>query len=411
MKKRSPNFKIRKYFGLIIVLLVLCFLVYKNASDFSLFSTYVPVEPIAVHNNGKGFAGSATCVECHLEIYNTHIETAHYKSTAKANLKTVKGSFTPPKNSFSLNDSIEFKMENRNGLLYQEAFLKSDNQRISSSRFDITIGSGTKGQSYLKWKDSSLYQLQVTYFTSNDSWVNSPGYPSDRLASDRPIFERCLECHMTYAKSTKQFNKRNSYRKSQIVYGIDCERCHGPALDHVNFHRENPLDTVAMHVVKHSDLTRQQNLDACALCHSGLRMRRSKDPFIFVTGDTLNKFSTPDYTEKDLEELDVHGNQYGLLSASKCFKKSDAMNCTTCHNPHENQRGNRVSFNKKCQSCHGKGDGFHGVCTASEASKEASNNNCIQCHMPIVLSKTMKIETSADTLNPVPVRTHFIGIY
>ncbi|GAA3605596.1 multiheme c-type cytochrome [Flavivirga amylovorans] len=411
MAEKLKNTKLKKNIFALIILLGVCFLVFKLLPDFFSIGAYSPIEPIAIHSNGKGFTGSEACAECHLDIYNTHIETAHFKSSAKANLKTVKGSFKDHENIFNLNDSIGFKMEVRNDVLYQDAFLKSNNAHISSSRFDIVIGSGTKGQSYLKWQDSSLYQLQVTYFTPSNSWVNSPGYPSDQVATDRPIFGRCLECHMTYAKSTERFYKRNSYEKSQMVYGIDCERCHGPSNDHVNFHRKNPLDTVAMHVVKHGDLTRQQNLDACALCHSGVRARRSKSPFSFIAGDSLNQFSTPDYTEKDLKNLDVHGNQYGLLSASKCFKKSDVLNCTTCHNPHENQRDDHIAFNKKCQSCHDSGIGSHRICSATEESKKNSDNNCIQCHMPLTFSKGMKIETSQGTLKAVEVRTHLIGIY
>ncbi len=410
MKKQAQK-KVKKSIGFFIVLLLVCFLVFKYFFNTSSTGGYAPIEAIAVHSKGNGFSGSAACAACHLDIYNTHIETAHFKSSASANIKTVKGNFNVHKNSFDLNDSITFRMQIRNDSLYQNVFFKPNNALMSTERFDVVIGSGTKGQSYLKWQDSSLYQLQVSYFTPNNSWVNSPGYPSNKLAPNRPIFERCLECHLTYAKSTKRFYKRNSYQKSQMVYGIDCERCHGPALNHVNFHRKNPLDTIAMHIIKHSNLSRQQSLDACALCHSGLRMQGSKSPFSFIVGDTLNQFSTPDYTEKDLEKLDVHGNQYGLLSASKCFKKSDAMNCTTCHNPHENQRNNYMSFNKKCQSCHNVETESHNVCTTSVEIKKTSNNNCIQCHMPLVSSKVMNIETSVDTLKPVKVRTHFIGIY
>lgn len=411
MTKQVQNLRINKSIWILIILLFVCFLILKFGSDFSSKSAYLPIKPIAMHSNGNGFSGSGVCAECHLDIYNSHIETAHFRSSAKANRNSVKGRFDTDENFFHLNDSIEFKMHTRKDTLYQKIFSKSNDSLIHTSRFDAVIGSGTKGQSYLTWQDSSLYQIQVSYFAPNESWINSPGYPSNRLASIRPIQERCLECHVTHAKNTKSFNKRNVYYKSQIMYGIDCERCHGPSLNHVNFHKENPLDTVATHIIKQSDLTRQQNLDACALCHSGLRIRGSKDPFSFVVGDTLKQFSIPDYTEKSLDKLDVHGNQYGLLSASKCFKKSDVMNCITCHNPHKKQRNNHISFNKKCQTCHNIGEDNHGVCTASDEVKKTSNNNCIQCHMPLVSSKVMKIETAADTLKPVQVRTHLIGIY
>jgi len=63
-------------------------------------------------------------------------------------------------------------------------------------------------------------------------------------------------------------------------------------------------------------------------------------PFTFKTGDKLSSFRMPNHRPIDSTTIDVHGNQYGLLTASACFKKSEALNCTTCHNAHENQRDN-----------------------------------------------------------------------
>ena len=51
-------------------------------------------------------------------------------------------------------------------------------------------------------------------------------------------------------------------------------------------------------------------------------------------------------------EFDVHGNQYRLLAQSKCFIKSEKMDCITCHNPHENASQNLASYSKICMSCH-----------------------------------------------------------
>lgn len=411
MKIRAQKLRNKKNIGALIIILIICLLIFIFFSNSIIKSDYIPIKPIAIHNNGSGFSGSKVCAECHLDIYNSHIKTTHYKSSAKANLENVKGNFNDGKNIFHLNDAIAFKMNLRNDSLYQDIFIKLNDSLINSSRFDAIIGSGTKGQSYLNWQDSSLYQIQVSYFAPNKSWINSPGYPPKRLASNRPVQQRCLECHVTYAKNSNSFGKKNVYYKSKIIYGIDCERCHGPSLKHVNFHKKNPEDTIGMFAVKYSNLSRQQKLDACALCHSGIRMRGNKNPFSFIVGDTLNLFSMPDYTKDNLKNLDVHGNQYGLLSASKCFKKSNTMDCTTCHNPHKNQRNDYTSFNEKCFSCHNTKENHKNTCSAEKKATNAINNNCIECHMPLVSSKKMKIQTLKDSLKSVKVRTHFIAVY
>src|SRR5690606_31177176 len=107
---------------------------------------------------------------------------------------------------------------------YQESRYISDSTLVNSQKIDLVIGSGTKGQTYLTWNKDELYQIQVSYFEPTNNWINSPGYPNDRFYFNRPIQGRCLECHATFAESTPSFSKHNIYNKSQIVYGIDCER-------------------------------------------------------------------------------------------------------------------------------------------------------------------------------------------
>ena len=88
-----------------------------------------------------------------------------------------------------------------------------------------------------------------------------------------------------------------------MIYGIDCERCHGPSYDHVKFHKENPDVEKAQNIQIIADLNRQQRLDACALCHSGIRVGSNNNAFEFTIGDTLKQFSQPDYDEKNLEKF------------------------------------------------------------------------------------------------------------
>lgn len=394
---------------IIIVLFILLFIFFSDFFSVPNESEYQNIEPIAMHTNGQHFAGSSSCVECHADIYKTHVETAHYNSSAIANRDNIKGSFENGKNKYELNEHINFSMEVKKDGFYQQTFYKSDSL-IGSHRFDVVIGSGVKGQTYLNWSNNALNQIQVSYFEPTNSWVNSPGYPNNNLFPDRPILGGCLECHATFAENTPTFNKRNAYNKSNMVYGIDCERCHGPSMDHVNFHKKNPDELKPMHILSYKDLSRQQKLDACALCHSGLRVRGDKAAFSFMTGDLLEQLPIPHYDESSIDSLDVHGNQYGLLSASKCFIKSETMDCSTCHNVHKKERNNIPSFIQRCLSCHGE---THEVKCSVEASiSEAMGNNCIQCHMPLTPSKVMRIQASTDTtLTSVQVRTHFIGIY
>ncbi|MHA7056438.1 cytochrome c3 family protein [Aquimarina sp. M1] len=393
--------------GIIMLSVGLYFVFYQVKPDDK--SEYTAIVPIATHTNGMEFIDSSTCMECHPKIVQDHYNTAHFNSFQTANKNTIKGSFETGKNTLRLNENITFNFVEKDTIFYQEPVFKDQDAPFYSAKMDIVVGSGTKGQSYLMWNNSSLLQLQASYFTPTDSWINSPGAP-DYLAPARPVLERCLECHTTYAQNISGNKNVNQFHRENLVYGIDCQRCHGPVKNHIAYHKQHPNDKIAKHIIKYSSLSRQQRLDACALCHSGLRTETTERAFSFMVGDTLKKFSFPDYDESSLKELDVHGNQYGLLKASKCFSKSNTLDCSTCHDPHKVERGNFVSFNQKCVGCHSTmKKPLH--CSGDSRAVEMANNNCIQCHMPLVKSETMKVKIPEGDEVSVDIRTHLIGIY
>lgn len=373
--------------------------------NFGSGSTIATLQPIATAYHGLEYAGSQTCISCHEDIYNQHIKTPHHNTSQLVNDKNVLGDFTI-NNSLKLNDSIVYKMTAEDSL-YQSGFVNG--QLINKAPFDIIVGSGTKGQTYLYWDKSQLYQLPVSSLTDGNRWINSPGYTNDRIHFNRAVVPNCLECHSTFAKNSlpTDFNS-NRYVKNEMILGVDCESCHGPSLQHVNAHNAKPELKDAQHILDITTLSRQQQLDACAKCHSGLQ-RPLKMPFTFKTGDKLNSFKIPNHAPIDSTKIDVHGNQYGLLTASACFKKSDVLNCSTCHNPHKNERGNAKAFSLKCISCH------QDTSTHSVALTDKMTSNCIDCHMPLFNSSAISFKgpdiNDIITLDSVKVRTHKIGIY
>jgi len=91
---------------------------------------------------------------------------------------------------------MKLVMEERKSGLYQVVYIKGKEE--TARRFDIVIGSGKKGQTYLYWYGNELNQLPVSYFASVHRWANSPGFPSETILFDRNIESRCMECHTTF---------------------------------------------------------------------------------------------------------------------------------------------------------------------------------------------------------------------
>ena len=302
-------------------------------------------------------------------------------------------------------------MEKRDSGYYQVAYI-NDKEKLAH-RFDIVFGSGRKGQTYAYWINDYLFQLPVSYFTPSNTWVNSPNYPPHNVKFDRNIPSGCFECHSSYIKNT--FTEEgdawliNHFDKKEVVYGIDCERCHGPAARHVNFQEEHPLEKAPHFITAISTLPKQQQLDMCAMCHSG-PLQTIRSTFGFAPGDTLASYIYPDMYTASTAEPDVHGRQYQLLSKSKCFIKSKALNCSSCHNTHIKERENLTLFSKRCINCHNTVN--HTFCKMAAEPGENSRSNCIDCHMPAKPSRLITL-LSQNNKEPVSalVRTHYISIY
>ncbi|HEX8461074.1 MAG TPA: hypothetical protein VF623_06575, partial [Segetibacter sp.] len=282
-----------------------------------------------------------------------------------------------------------------------------------AARFDIIVGSGRKGQSYLYWYNDNIFQLPVSYYVPENSWVNSPGYPSQTVSFNRNIPIGCFECHSSYISktATKAVGKElyDFFDKNQIIWGIDCERCHGPAAKHVTFHKNNPEEKEAKFIATSTNSNRDDKLTMCAVCHSGAREIISST-FYFKPGEKLSTYLSPDTAALTTSNIDVHGKQYQLLTASKCFLKSKTLTCSSCHNTHVQEKYNLLNFSKKCMGCHTNPIEVHNSVTASSGA--ALQKNCIDCHMPAKPSAVITM-TSQVKRNPIPalVRTHYISIY
>lgn len=358
----------------------------------------------------EAYAPAEQCASCHKAIYEQHLKTAHHLTGQPANAETIMGSFEKGKNEFAYTPSILLSMQKRDSSFYQVAYFKGEEKK--AMRFDIVIGSGVMGESYLNWRGDRLYQLPITYFTAAGQWSNSPGFPSDRVLIDRPVTARCLECHVTYAASADTAAMEPMhFDRNRILYGVDCQKCHGPAAAHAAYQAKHPEDKTAKHIINPKKLPRQLQLDICALCHGG-NIEKTKPSFSFTAGNSLADYFTIDTNSNFVlnSPVDVHGNQVGLLKASKCYRMSETLTCNTCHNTHENERGKTELFSQRCTGCHNPDEpAFQ---TTTHRTVQALRKNCIDCHMPAQPSRSIAVNLQgSETPRASYLRTHYIGIY
>jgi len=277
-------------------------------------------------------AGTPSCGSCHQTIWDSYRQTAHSLSSSRASSDSIRGSFVEGRNVLRTGSAeVYFKMERQGGAFYQTAY---DHGKSRRERFDLVMGSGRRGQSYLYLNSGTLYQLPVSYSALADGWVTSPGYPDGQANFDREIRPSCMACHSTLITG-------------ELLSGITCRKCHGAGELHPG-------------ILNPAHLDREAEIAVCGACHSGM----DSDP-----------------------KAEVHGNQVGLLRRSRCFQASAGMTCATCHNVHRVER-NLAALSAKCLECH----------QPQKCKQAAAADNCIDCHMPKRDSQVITFRTAGKVL-------------
>ena len=351
---------------------------------------------------GKGYAGSQVCSQCHKDISSSYLHTSHFRTSRL--IKELPANWLSQK-AFVFNDSVHLGVIKSDSDVFQVEYV--NDQPVIIKPFQLAIGSGDQAASFGYWNSGKVYQLPLTYFANIHGWANSPGFPPAEPYFYRPILIRCFECHASFAKDAASENGSMGIDNASIIYGIDCERCHGPAADHVRFHLDNPSEKQAKYIATWKSLSRQQRLDACAVCHSGNDRALQSSTFAFTPGDTLANYYFP--FSSGSAESDVHGKQMQLLASSRCFQMSKTLECGTCHTSHQPLSRNSVTMSVSCKSCHGSG--AHVSCPVASKLNSPLQNNCIDCHMPSLASKKINIQGEAQQTREYLLRTHRIAIY
>jgi predicted CXXCH cytochrome family protein len=344
--------------------------------------------------------------------------SAHFRASAIANSKNVLGSFTEGHNRFIYDSITKLVMEQRDSGLFQ--VLYKNNQVTEARRFDIVFGS-RHAQTSLYWLNGQTFELPVSYYRSVNAWGTSPGFSSTIPKFTRMIGIDCFECHSSYithkqhtAGAGNYFNPdanaAEAFEKNSLVAGIGCQRCHGPAGRHVEFHRQNPGTKTPAFLVSHKTLNRQQQLDQCAVCHSGNDKRKLQSRFLFRPGDMLARYFLPAAAADSTTPFDVHGNQFNLLKQSACFLKSSSMTCSSCHDPHGNANEPVARYSQKCMGCHS--EATKNYCTVKPAAGVSLQDNCIDCHMPKEASDAISFQVSGNAATSSYIlRSHRIAVY
>ena len=305
------------------------------------------------------FIGSEACEPCHVEHYELrtsgHMAMTSRRVTADNQhlwfsperlakpVKWPRAEASPPLRYRHDPTGVSLEARGEHGVTHR-------------ARVAAVFGSGNRGFTPISVEaGKGIRELRLSYFHKADNWIMTPGSAGDPdplgYVRSPESSQHCLECHTTVlAFDGDRLNLEAS------VFGIGCERCHGPGSAHATADADSPE---ASHIFNPGSLDNKDQVRFCSQCH---RRPADLEPHRVLTRSP---------------ELARHAGAGLMLSA--CYRRSPAassITCLDCHSPHRNIDTSRGSSGRSCRRCHDRPEEDHQSGTLSESS------DCIECHMP-----------------------------
>jgi tetratricopeptide (TPR) repeat protein len=374
----------------------------QNAQDEKHFEGSQELQPVSIRTEpfqlarvaNPGYVGPEVCGECHRGRLEECLPTSHFMTCRTPTEEMLPPGFDSLEAGvFDVPDSqIRFLTQRMGEGFIQTAIDRSGPApRQTDSSIDLILGAGkASDEVYLSWhRNNTLWELPIAWVYATNSWGAS-GF-NRHAGGDfaRELTLRCFECHNTWFEHVP--GTLAEYHREDIILGTTCERCHGPAREHVDFHRAHPHEEQAQHIVLPSELPRERLIEVCTQCH-GNYIRHRGPALSYRPGELLEehyRLVNPQFSEDDHV-----ANQIANLRQSKCFQGSQ-MTCITCHDPHLTELpASGLNFNIDCRGCH---QPEH--CGAQSRLPEGVRSACTECHM----RKYVKINVNFDLENDLYV--------
>jgi tetratricopeptide (TPR) repeat protein len=363
---------------------------------------------IGAESQHSPYAGSTSCRECHERFYQLWSTSKHGLAMQPYTLGFAAIQLTPHQGEIVIGKE-KYRADIIEGVVIET-------REKGTTKYTIEHVLGGKNVYYFltPFTKGRLQTLPIAYDVNKKEWFDTaasgmrhfPGGERGGVVDWREypytFNTACYSCHVSQL-STNYDPKTDTYHTTWTEPGINCETCHGSAVEHNKIAKETPKGQPLpeLRIIRTKTMTKVQRNDLCTSCHAKASPltaeykpeERFYDHFDLVT------LEDPDYYA-DGRDL---GENYTLTSwsMSPCAK-SGKIDCMHCHTSSGRYRFKKEKFNNACMPCHEdkvKDPASH---THHPAASEGST--CISCHMPMTMFARMN-RSDHSMIPPAPAAT------
>ena len=350
------------------------------------------------------YAGSASCRECHAAAY-ADWSGSHHGLAERAPAAAMDEAAFVPARTFQHGTQQTALRKSGNGYELVTAGLQGTNQVFPVDRI---LAHSPLRQMLVGFPGGRWQATEAAWDPRSNEWFNvygaedrKPGEWGHWTGRGMNWNSMCATCHNT--RLQKNYDPAtDTYRTAMAETGVGCEACHGPMQDHTDWQHAHPKPGLKDPTLR--PLTREQQFDTCAACHSR-QAELTGDP---RPGDRFfdhHQLTIVDQSETFYPDGQIRDEDYEVSAfmGSRMFHKG--VRCMDCHNSHTQKT--RLPGNFLCLSCHGPGAtnapsinpvthshhsvfGYdtNGVLQRTDLSAyqpdriQETGGECVNCHMP-----------------------------
>jgi Tfp pilus assembly protein PilF len=380
----------------------------RLAAAFLLVCAFLAAPALAEESLSVPYAGSSSCRECHERFYQLWSTSMHGLAMQPYTQEFANTRLMPQIAAITIG-KLKYRADVGKGTV-----IESRAKGTKSYRIEHVLGGKNVCYFLTPLDKGRLQTLPVAYDLNKKEWFDTaasglrhfPGgerSPAVDWRSYQYTFNSaCYGCHVSQI-STNYDPKSGNYHTAWTEPGINCETCHGSAVEHNTVARATPKGQplTDLRIVRTKTMTKQQRSDLCASCHakgSPLTLsfppgERFYDHFDLVTLEDADYY--PD--GRDLGE----NYTYTSWSMSPCAK-SGKIDCMHCHTSSGRYRFKKEKFNDACVPCHE--DKVSAPAAHTHHLAEGEGSKCISCHMPKTAFARMN-RSDHSMLPPAPAAT------